>query len=299
MLVTVSLPAMLSIGASKAAPPPSATASVDRSPEGSLRAALGSCEGDPGYRARLDLDRSGCIDARDVFLFRGGEPADGGVAGGLAEVILVEERSVEVAPGGQVSLRLRLVNNETPLFGYSAAIRAVPLAGATGTVSAVVSQTTFDPPHHLILAAPSAPPLDPVFSVILPWSTGGVFLNANTANGATVVAVPDLNDSLGVVTFAASANASGIFEVRFGPATALASGSGQGVNFSTCLARISVGVPAARTGDLDGDGVVDGVDLAECLSAWGPCPDGPCPADLDCDRDVDGSDLAQLLADWG
>lgn len=299
MHVTVLFPAILSIDAAKAATLHAATAIVDRSFERSLRAALGSCAGDPGYREKLDLDRSGCIDVRDIFLFRGGEPAEGGIAGGVPEVLLFEERAIETVPGGQAEVFLRLVNNETPLFGYSAAIRAVPLTGATGTVSAVVAQTTFFPPRHLILAAPVAPPLDPVFSVIVPWSTGGVFINANTADGSTVLSMPLQNDVLGRVTFVASADAQGIFEVRLGPSTALAGGNGQSVAYSTCLARISVGVPAARPGDLDGNGTVSGGDLTLLLGAWGPCPGSSCPADLDCDQDVDAGDLALLLGDWG
>jgi hypothetical protein len=52
-----------------------------------------------------------------------------------------------------------------------------------------------------------------------------------------------------------------------------------------------------RIGDLDGNGVVDGADLALLLGAWGPCPG--CAADLDGDGVVSGADLAILLGDWG
>jgi len=50
--------------------------------------------------------------------------------------------------------------------------------------------------------------------------------------------------------------------------------------------------------DLDGSGVVDGVDLGVLLSAWGPALD-PHPADLTEDCSVDGADLGALLAAWG
>jgi hypothetical protein len=52
--------------------------------------------------------------------------------------------------------------------------------------------------------------------------------------------------------------------------------------------------------DLSGDGVVNGVDLALLLGAWGACPRQPaaCPADLDGSGGVNGFDLAILLASW-
>jgi WD40 repeat protein len=57
------------------------------------------------------------------------------------------------------------------------------------------------------------------------------------------------------------------------------------------------GQPAA---DLNGDGVVNGLDLALLLGLWGPCPvKGGCAADLDGNGVVNGLDLAQLLAAWG
>ncbi len=48
--------------------------------------------------------------------------------------------------------------------------------------------------------------------------------------------------------------------------------------------------------DLNGDGVVDGADLAALLAAWGT--DDPC-ADLNNDGIVNGADLAILLGAWG
>jgi hypothetical protein len=50
--------------------------------------------------------------------------------------------------------------------------------------------------------------------------------------------------------------------------------------------------------DLDGDGDVDGFDLAILLAAWGKCGPGACPADLDGNGTVNGFDLAILLAAW-
>ena len=47
-------------------------------------------------------------------------------------------------------------------------------------------------------------------------------------------------------------------------------------------------------GDLNGDGLVDGADLAILLGAWGS--EGP--GDLDGNGMVDGADLAMLLGFW-
>jgi hypothetical protein len=49
--------------------------------------------------------------------------------------------------------------------------------------------------------------------------------------------------------------------------------------------------------DLNGDGQVDGADLAILLGSWGPCPG--CNADFDLSGMVDGADLAVLLGAWG
>lgn len=53
------------------------------------------------------------------------------------------------------------------------------------------------------------------------------------------------------------------------------------------------------TGDLNGDGTVNGADLGMLLSAWGPCanPDD-CEEDLDGDGVVNGADLGVLLSNW-
>jgi hypothetical protein len=52
---------------------------------------------------------------------------------------------------------------------------------------------------------------------------------------------------------------------------------------------------ACRPGDLDGDSVVNGADLAIMLSRWGLSGTG----DLDGDGTVGAADLAVLLGNWG
>jgi len=62
----------------------------------------------------------------------------------------------------------------------------------------------------------------------------------------------------------------------------------------------SIAFAAVFSADLNGDGTVDGADLALLLGSWGPCPlPADCPADLDHDGIVDAGDLAILLGSWG
>ena len=76
-------------------------------------------------------------------------------------------------------------------------------------------------------------------------------------------------------------------------------------SFQICilsLVALIIGVVAPRvnaqcTGDVIPSGIIDGVDLAQMLSSWGPCAN--CPADIDGDGVVTGIDLGQLLAGWG
>ena len=53
--------------------------------------------------------------------------------------------------------------------------------------------------------------------------------------------------------------------------------------------------PVDCPADLDGDGVVGGLDLSALLAAWGQSSNG----DVDGDSDTDGQDLTALLAAWG
>jgi len=55
--------------------------------------------------------------------------------------------------------------------------------------------------------------------------------------------------------------------------------------------------PLPITGDLNADGIVNGVDLAILLGSWGPC--AGCVADINGDGTVNGGDLAVLLGNWG
>ncbi|MFO0874661.1 MAG: hypothetical protein U0575_11925 [Phycisphaerales bacterium] len=64
-----------------------------------------------------------------------------------------------------------------------------------------------------------------------------------------------------------------------------------GVAVSRCLVQCA----SACSGDLGGDGVVDGADLGQLLGNWG----GSGVGDIDGDGTVNGSDLGLLLGSWG
>jgi|GEM_PF-3367646 len=57
------------------------------------------------------------------------------------------------------------------------------------------------------------------------------------------------------------------------------------------------GVCNPPSGDVNADGLVNGLDLALLLGAWGPSEPGT-GADLNSDGDVNGEDLAILLGEW-
>ena len=61
-------------------------------------------------------------------------------------------------------------------------------------------------------------------------------------------------------------------------------------------AKIESMVDGPATGDLDGDGLVNSVDLGILLAAWGANPGSV--ADIDLDGFVLGTDLGLLLANW-
>jgi formylglycine-generating enzyme required for sulfatase activity len=69
------------------------------------------------------------------------------------------------------------------------------------------------------------------------------------------------------------------------------------------ILSIAFAVPASAqcTGDLTGNGIVDGADLGTILSYWGPRTQDPTSvaSDLNGDGLISGADLGVLLASWG
>ena len=59
--------------------------------------------------------------------------------------------------------------------------------------------------------------------------------------------------------------------------------------------------PSGLPGDVDGNGVVDGLDLTAVLSAWETTSGDPLwnpAADLDCNGIIDGLDLTEVISNW-
>lgn len=131
--------------------------------------------------------------------------------------------------------------------------------------------------------------IDPETLVITPFATsnyagvGGEVAGAYSARIGKAVVLDSLNDVLRV--YALGESGAGMIV----PATGVSWGGGSG-EIATFI-EISNTCPA----DLNGDGSVDGADLAALLAAWG----GTGPADFNNDMTVDGADLAALLAAWG
>jgi hypothetical protein len=69
---------------------------------------------------------------------------------------------------------------------------------------------------------------------------------------------------------------------------------GEGDAILSFTIAITVG-SAPRQGDINGDGIVNAIDLASLLAQWG----GPGSADINLSGLVDGLDLAILLGNWG
>jgi T5SS/PEP-CTERM-associated repeat protein len=121
-------------------------------------------------------------------------------------------------------------------------------------------------------------------------SVGG----AATIGGAlTVDFAPGLTLGDGdVIEFLNASSVSGQFS--FMQFNGLPSGLSADVEYTPTAARVVI---SGNRADLNGDGVVDGMDLAELLSFWGVCP-APCPPDFNNDGQVSGEDLALILASW-
>ena len=72
-----------------------------------------------------------------------------------------------------------------------------------------------------------------------------------------------------------------------------------GVGRVNAAGAVLLGPPVPSIADINGDFVVNGLDLAMVLSAWGTCGTTNCAEDFDGNGAVDGADLSLLMANWG
>lgn len=77
--------------------------------------------------------------------------------------------------------------------------------------------------------------------------------------------------------------------------------AGESLTITSTLIVKSLGAVNSCPGDLNGDGAVDGVDLAEFIAQWGDAgmSDSCGTGDLNADGIIDGGDLAFLIGHWG
>lgn len=179
-------------------------------------------------------------------------------------------------------------------------LRIAPLAGA-GAGIVLADQVIFEPTsiwsidlggdiggieHDVLHLSGAQSNLSGALEVDLIDLGGGLFL-------------PEIGDSF-IVLEAPSSSLSGAFAgspIAYVPNNAYiwtitkeSDGAGDRV-------RLTVANIVPCPGDVDGDGLVDGVDLGILLGSWGRCTG--CDADLNLDGAVNGIDLSILLGAWG
>jgi len=84
-------------------------------------------------------------------------------------------------------------------------------------------------------------------------------------------------------------------------ASALTPNAAVGFGMVDALAAVVRAQGIGRLGDVNRDGLINGADLLEVLTNWGPCPVGgaPCPEDINGDGVVGPTDLLMLLSAFG
>ncbi|MFO0872991.1 MAG: hypothetical protein U0575_03345 [Phycisphaerales bacterium] len=85
---------------------------------------------------------------------------------------------------------------------------------------------------------------------------------------------------------------------RVGTFTSVVSCDPVEVTYTANSVKVRFPTSTGIVGDLNGDGIVNGLDLGILLGFWGPCPGTCCPGDLNGDGLVDGADFGVLLANW-
>ncbi|MBI1827248.1 MAG: hypothetical protein HY287_03600 [Planctomycetes bacterium] len=221
----------------------------------SLRHSLGRKTGDPGFNPAADLNNDGVVNVLDAAIFQknnlhGEDTSDPAHPNAVehtaatqgSEQIVVQLQTTVVTPGTTPSILFLIRNNSTPLLGYSLDVDFAPFGSVQGSVTANIASTNFYDVRNLFTAGGKT--RDPLFSVILDGSDGGVFVNTITSDDSTVLAVDGVNDALAQVVLNTSADACGIWEIKLGQATALSDANGSPVtyNFASGFVIVTDGV---------------------------------------------------------
>lgn len=117
---------------------------------------------------------------------------------------------------------------------------------------------------------------------------------------ASLATVVDADTTLVATPLPGGSSAAGAYTMAsvYGQSTTLDSAASGPILFEPgflCIEQDDLPI----LGDLNGDGLVNGIDLAVVLGTWGPCGSGSCIADINRDGVVNGADLSIVLGNWG
>jgi hypothetical protein len=263
-------------------------------------AAVAIVQGTGGVRDTLRIEHVGAAAGTQSLSYTLIEPVSGATSSATAFIDVALARRADNPSGAQPGLSV----------SYFALASPTALPDFTSLVpyaSEIVSEVYFPSTSGPFAGSGRTDDVGAVFSGWIDVPTSGYWtLGLTSDDGSRLWIGDDLvidNDGVhGMVTVRGTrAFAAGKHRLRieYFEATASAglqmawSGPGQ----STVIVRASslFHGGTAQPADLNGDGIVNGVDLATLLAAWGVAGH---PADINSDGVVDGADLSALLASW-
>jgi hypothetical protein len=190
--------------------------------------------------------------------------------------------AADIAAGGQHSIAV-LPNGSVRCWGWNYYGQSSPPPGLTGVYTASGGYA-----HSVALTAQGT---------VRCWGWNGLGQCNVPANLGPVLAIAAGSDHTVALTANGTVrcwggNQYGQSQVpsTLAQATSIAAGY-----FFTVATSV---LPTPCIADLNGDGVVSGLDVGFVLGAWGPA-DGGSPGDINGDGQVDGLDLSLILGAWG
>lgn len=196
---------------------------------------------------------------------------------GIATNLELRVRVLDVEAGATIGRERASITIMPPVLALSIATDGAPRAGATGTVGATLVN-----PLPVALEDARVRLVADQWTLIDGASTYEVALGTVAPGGSIFVTAPALFLREGDRLIGAT-----MISTQLASASAVA---------TTTIVGIGGPCPA----DLDGNGIVDGADLAIVLGHWGDtCACGCSLGDVDADGIVDGVDLSIVLGSWG